>query len=399
MKEILIQEYENTNILGIPTKKPKNNFLYSFVGGATCEISGPLDQEYKIKFFDSFKNHLIHESIISNNMWTRTSAQYFVPWRIEVYNNKTQELVDTHHFNAKGKRVYIHLDSAALGDTLAWFPYIDEFRKTHQCHVITSTHHNDWFESNYPNLEFITPGTVAENIYAKFAIGWFYNDKELDLSKHPVDVKTVSMQQTSTSILGLQHKEIKPKLTFPDKGQQIEGDYVVIAPHASAHAKYWMYPGGWQKVIDYLNEKGYKVLLITQEPLGDNWHDSKLGGTLKNVIDKSGSYPLEDRYNDILYAKAFIGLGSGLSWLAWTTPTPIILISGFSKPYTEFQNCIRIHDYSPNLCTGCFNKHWLDPGDWEWCPEHKNTSRHFECTKNIKPETIINALNKTLNIY
>ena len=102
---------------------------------------------------------------------------------------------------------------------------------------------------------------------------------------------------------------------------------------------------------------------------------------------------------DIKHADAFIGVGSGMSWLSWALNTPTILISGFSEPYTEFQDCERIFNIDPNVCTGCFNKHWLNPGDWEWCPEHQNTPRHFECTKTIKPEQVIVSINKLLNIY
>jgi hypothetical protein len=57
---------------------------------------------------------------------------------------------------------------------------------------------------------------------------------------------------------------------------------------------------GWQTVIDYLKDQGYKVVMITKERLGDDWHDSKLGGTLKGVIDKTGDYPIEDRMVQIL---------------------------------------------------------------------------------------------------
>ena len=399
MKEVLISEYSNTKKLVIPYKEPQNTISYYFVDGATCEVSGDISKKYEVKFFNSSNGELVHQSTISNNMWTRTSAKYFISWRIEVYDDETKELIEIHNYNAKGKRVYIHLDSSALGDTLGWFPYIEEFRKKHECKMVTSTFHNNWFEGTYPEIEFSEPGKPVENIYAMYGLGWFYNDKELDMSHHPKEVKTMPMQQTATSILGLEYKEVKPILDFTPKSPSIQGDYVCIAPHASAHAKYWNNPKGWQTIIDYLNSKGYKVVMITQEPLGDEWHDSKLYGTLTGVIDKTGDYTLEDRYNDLLHAKAFIGMGSGLSWLAWASKTPVILISGFSKPYTEFQDCIRIFDYTPNLCTGCFNKHWLDPGDWEWCPEHKNTPRQFECTKNIEPEQVIFALNKTLNIY
>ena len=135
--------------------------------------------------------------------------------------------------------------------------------------------------------------------------------------------------------------------------------------------------------------------MITQEPLGDEWHDSKLGGTLKGVINKTGDASLSERANDIMNAKAFIGIGSGLSWLAWAVQTPVIMISGFSEAYSEFNDCERI-THPKDKCGGCFNKVRLDAGDWEWCPEHKDTDRHYECTTSIKPQLVVDAINRQL---
>ena len=399
MKEVLIQEYNNLKQLNLPYKQNENKFFINFVQGAKCEIVGDIQKSYIVKFIDTKFDKVLHESEITNNMWTKTSIQYFVWWRVEVYDKETDELVFEHDFNLKDKRVYIHLDSSAIGDTLAWFPYIDEFRKKHNCHVVCSTFHNKWFKDEYPELEFVEPSTEVFDLYAMYTIGWYYDeDRKVVDTKIPIEFKQHPLGQTSTSILGLEYFELRPKLSLPKKSRQIEGKYVVIAPHASAHAKYWNYPGGWQAVIDYLNDKGYKVVMITSEKLGDTWHDSKLGGTLKGVINKTGNYPIEDRMIDMKYADAFIGVGSGLSWLAWSIGTPVVMISGFSEPYTEFLECERVFNYDTNVCTGCFNKHWLNPGDWEWCPEHKNTSRHFECTKTIKPEQVIKSINKLLKI-
>jgi len=400
MKEVLIQEYNNLKQLNLPYKQNENKFFINFVQGAKCEIVGDIQKSYIVKFIDTKFDKVLHESEITNNMWTKTSIQYFVWWRVEVYDKETDELVFEHDFNLKDKRVYIHLDSSAIGDTLAWFPYIDEFRKKHNCHVVCSTFHNKWFKDEYPELEFVEPSTEVFDLYAMYTIGWYYDeDRKVVDTKIPIEFKQHPLGQTSTSILGLEYFELRPKLSLPKKSRQIEGKYVVIAPHASAHAKYWNYPGGWQAAIDYLNDKGYKVVMITSEKLGDTWHDSKLGGTLKGVINKTGNYPIEDRMIDMKYADAFIGVGSGLSWLAWSIGTPVVMISGFSEPYTEFLECERVFNYDTNVCTGCFNKHWLNPGDWEWCPEHQNTPRHFECTKTIKPEQVIVSIDKILNIY
>ncbi len=75
------------------------------------------------------------------------------------------------------------------------------------------------------------------------------------------------------------------------------------------------------------------------------------------------------------------------------------LQSYLRQPYSEFLDCERIFNYDTNICTGCFNTHRLDAGDWEWCPEHKNTDRMFECTKTITSFKVIGAIDKLLNIY
>jgi hypothetical protein len=97
MKEVLIQEYNNAKFLRIPSIAPKNNISYNFVDGATCEISGPVSKTYKIKFFNGSNSELVHEATITNNMWTRTSAKYYIKWRIEVYDDETKELIEIYN--------------------------------------------------------------------------------------------------------------------------------------------------------------------------------------------------------------------------------------------------------------------------------------------------------------
>lgn len=397
MKQELINTYNSIKNLNLPIKIPSNTFNINFIEGAFVEILGKQDKQYKVTIKNLDTNEIVHDTVISNNMWTRTNVKYFVCWEIKIYELSTNELVFEHQYNPEGKRVYIHLDSKAIGDTLAWFPYVEEFRKKWNCHVIVSTFKNKWFETKYPEIEFSTPGESVPDLYAMYGVGWFYNDdKTFNSQRIPCDFKPIPLQEASTKILGLDYKEVKPILDFQDTGRPIEEKYVVIAPHASAHAKYWNHPGGWQKIIDTLNVKGYKVMMITQEPLNNEWHDSKLGGTLLNVINETGDFPIETRMNQIKHAEAFIGVGSGLSWLAWAINTPVVLISGFSESYTEFKDCERVSTPEGN-CTGCFNREWLNPGDWEWCPDHKDTLLHFECTKSIKPSQVLKSIQNVLH--
>ena len=66
-----------------------------------------------------------------------------------------------------------------MGDTLAWTPQVVEFQKKHDCEVIVSTFHNEWFEGleKYKNIKFIKPG-VSQDCHAHYLIGWFKTDEK-----------------------------------------------------------------------------------------------------------------------------------------------------------------------------------------------------------------------------
>ena len=404
MKSKLIKNYEYTkiNIRKIDNNgKLPNELTYNFIGGPFVEIKGQQNKEYSVNFIDKSNDQIIHSTIIKNNMWTRCSRKYYTNWKIEIQDlsDKSNSNKLSLDFDPTGKRVYIGLDSKSLGDSLAWVCAADEFRKKWNCDVVCSTFLNHLFKDQYPEIEFTEPGKPVPNVYAMYNIGWYYNeDGSIDYTKNPSDFKLGPMQKAAFDILGLEYQETLPKLNKNNLKRSVEGKYVCIGPHASALAKYWNYPGGWQIIINWLNNNGYKVVYISQESLSDNWHNSKLGGKLTGVIDKSGDLSLEDRMADLYYADYFIGIGSGLSWLAWAMGTQTIMISGFSEPWTEFtSNCVRIFNSDPKICTGCFNTHRLDPGDWRWCPVNKGTPKEFECTRKIYPQEIIACMESKKN--
>jgi hypothetical protein len=91
----------------------------------------------------------------------------------------------------------------------------------------------------------------------------------------------------------------------------------------------------------------------------------------------------------------FIGLSSGLSWLAWALNKEVIMISNFTDKHHEF-TCHR--PVNTNVCHGCWNdpQYTFDKGDWNWCPVHKGTDRQFECQKSITPNMVIDEIKKLL---
>ena len=350
------------------------------------EIQGQSENNFDIKIYNNDNNQLYYSNTLPINSWVKLNREYFTNWRYEVYENG--DLIYNKVLDLKGKRVFIPLSSKSLGDTLAWFPYVDEFRKKHNCHVVTSTFMNYLFVDQYPELEFVEPGEVVNNIHAQYNFGWFYDESgNVDYNKTPNDFRVLPLQKTASDILGLDYEEIRPKLNLPNVEKKKK---VGIGLHSTAQAKYWNNPNGWQEVVDYLNGLGYECMVYSKEGdgyMGNNYPKGVTiykGGNLQEVID------------DLSTCEFFIGLGSGLSWLAWACNLPVVLISGFSEKWAETKlDTFRV--INENVCHGCFNKERLDAGDWNWCPLHKGTDRQFECTKQIGSEMVISEINKLLN--
>jgi len=365
----------------------ENKVHYHFVKGPFVEIKGQKKAEYNVEFVDRKSNKVLFKSTIGNNCWCKCNIEYFVDWKILIYENG--KLWAEYNYEPKGKKIYVALDSRALGDTLAWFPYLEEFRKKHNCKLVASTFMNDFFSNEYTDIEFIKPGDTATDLYAMYCIGLFYNDDDsINLFKNPIDPKKVTLQKMCSDILGLEYKEIKPKLQR--KNPPLEKiKQVCIGVFGTAQSKFWNNPTGWQDVVNWLNDKGYTVRLISKE------NDDYMGNKLPNGIIKHPNGPIELVMDELKKSKAFIGIGSGLSWLSWALDTPTVLVSGFSYDWAEMQDCIRI-TAPKGKCEGCFNRVRLNAGDWNWCPDHKGTERQFECTKSITSEMVIKELEKFL---
>jgi autotransporter strand-loop-strand O-heptosyltransferase len=366
----------------------KHSFNINFVQGAYLEIKSGGTDEFYCEFIDKSTNKVVYTTTLKSHHWSRVNKKYFIDWNVKVYQHN--KLIYDYHFNCENKRVFIVLDSKSLGDTLAWFPMVDEFRKKHNCHVIVSTFHNDWFVEQYPELEFIEPGSTAENLYAMYNLGWYYFEggDEVDLSRNVSDFRKIPLQQSASDILGLPPVEVRPKLKLnPEIKREKQ---VAIAIHSTAQSKYWNNPEGWNLVVDFLKRRNYKVKLLSRES------DGYMGNKHPRGIEQLTPGPISKVIEELQKSEVFIGIGSGLSWMSWATNTPTILISGFSEGYSETQDKVYRITAPEGVCSGCYNRYKLDAGDWNWCPDQKNTIRQFECSKSIKATTVINELKKIL---
>lgn len=316
-----------------------NKFQVSYVSTKPKEgnsprvkITGDKHEEYKIYFHEKNLEDFDYNIIVSgicktNQIFIGPTKQWFGNWFIQI-NNSNGDIVFTDRLSLKNKIVCIKMDAYALGDTIAWIPYVEEFRKRHECTIICSTFHNDLLIKAYPDILFIKPNITIDNIYAQYYIG-AQNDNNILYS--PLNVNDIPLQMVATSILGLKFNEIKPNLTSNCEfsRRRINGKYVTLSEFGSSDIKEWKHVNGWQTVVDFLVDNGYKVVVISKEKTN-----------LNNVIDLSGDYSLSDRMVDIYHADFHMGVSSGLSWLAWSLNTHVVLVSDVTPTWHEFTSDI-----------------------------------------------------------
>ena len=342
------------------------------VDGYFIELKTNITNPFKVEVYDE-KENLVYNTELSSGMYSKLNRNYYTKWKTKLF---VDDLTFEHEFDLENSRVFIVFESSSLGDTIAWMPYCEEFRKKHNCHVIVSSFINSMFEDQYPEIEFVTRDTVVLNIKALYRLGWFY-----DYNKEPVLPNTIPLQKSAANILGLDYKEIHSRIYFDPKERPYPEKYICIAPSSTAGCKLWNNPTGWLELTKYISDKGYKIINISKD-------GEQIEG-VENISDDS----MENTKNVIFHSEFVIGLSSGLSWLSWSLGKHVVMISNFTDADHEFTiNCTRITN--PSVCNGCWNNPMFkfDKGDWNWCPEHKDTDRQFECHKLITADMVINQI-------
>ena len=389
------------------------NFVTRFKDNtAYLEIIGDnTDQnDYFVEFIDLDSNNVEYSTTIKINYWTKLDNISDLNILIKVVSNN--EIVFERSRNQKFNRVYIKFGSQSIGDNVAWIPYVEEYRKIHNVEVVLFTYHNYLFNTAYKDIIFtdVSESNFINDVDKKFKIDygpelfivdgmsapdkWYIENKKYDNYVEDYDYRSIPLQRLSSLLLGLPDEELIPKINIPeDKGTNIKGKYVVVAIQSTAQLKYWNNPFGWERLFDFLGRNGYKVVIIDKHKSYGISGNFNIFPKSKNVIDKTGNHPLSERITDIKYADMMITISSGLAWISWAIGTPVIMISGFTKPFNEFKsNNIRIHN--PNVCNGCWNDPTIDydPMNWLFCPRKQD----FICSKAIQPKYVIDAVKKLI---
>jgi len=177
-----------------------------------------------------------------------------------------------------------------------------------------------------------------------------------------------------------------------------------VGIHSTSQLKYWNNPLGkqyqtispyWSMLFKKIRKTGYLPVVIEKNEM---FGVPPFRNGLPSACVKKIGGTLEESMNHIYHSEFFIGLSSGLSWIAHALGKPVVIISNFTEEWNEFD--LSLKDYiritNKSVCNGCWNKigieHDFDSSDWYWCPKHRDTPRQFECHTSITPDMVYDKI-------
>ena len=311
--------------------------------------------------------------------------KYFIRWSVEVFHDDKK--IFAHALDLENQPVLVVFDKGSgLGDKLAFLPYLNELQKVHRCKVsaLLTPELKEFVAHVYPQVEQVD--AINFDNYATFYPMMTFGD----FQTVPAELRNEPLERIGGAIFGIDSVPLKP--TFkPTAPPVTDAPYVCIAVQSAAARKGWLYPNGWNIVVDYLKRLGFRVFCIDRENFcrdGDITIAAPEGAE-----DFTGNLSIMHRANMLHHAKFFVGLSSGLSWLANAVNCPVVMICGFSRDWSEFYTPWRVANR--NVCNGCVNDMRVNYFRSR-CPRHENTPREFECQKKISPRQVLNAIERLI---
>ena len=376
----------------VPVLSGPRGIRFDFNDG--CRVTLP-DGRWRVVLEDLDTGNRLYETEIGAGT-VRSSKKYYVRFGISVWDLTAPGGADAkpvlrHEYDAREQQVLVQFPIGTLGDILGWMPNAVAFQRKHGCRMTCAMSALIilLFRDAYPEIEFVTHEALkVKRFYSSYSLGLFFDDR--DCTRQPSDFRLVGLHRTAAYILGVEPTEQPPRIALADTSRPLAERYVCIGVQSSTQSKYWNNPNGWREVIAFLKANGYRVVCIDQKAThgsGIVWNQIPHG-----VDDETGDRPLAERARWLMHAEFFIGLSSGLSWLAWAMGRPVVMISGFTHQINEFHTPYRVINY--HTCNSCWNDPEVrfDHHDFLWCPRHKGTPRQFECTRLIQSKQVITAI-------
>jgi autotransporter strand-loop-strand O-heptosyltransferase len=379
-----------------PYRKGTQDYKYSYVVGG-CQLHCASDLKYSLRDW----GHIQSVTLIATCLEKKSTFECnpsFVPvfdltkkiWS----SNKEVDIKPTIIKSELKPRTLVEIQSNALGDTIGAMAVIEKWRKETDKDITVISNFSDLFKSSYPNLNIYNKKTNVQyipNDGVWIVNDTIHNEKILTTYKFEIPLLEGYAQDFGISVEG-----IELKVDLFKKERPIQSKYVCIAVQSTTQAKYWNNPGAWDELCRMLRKKGMTPVCIDKDfSFGIQGHFNEAPS---KAVKKNG-LSLEDTINYLYHCEMFIGLSSGLSWLAQGLNKPTVIISNVTSKDHEYIDERTLRIYEESVCHGCFHKYPFEANDWLWCPIYRNDeAKRFICTKAITPESVMEQIEKFYNI-
>lgn len=397
LKQVLEENFRKRHIPYEPSMLTNvDGIRFDFCNGVRVLSPATAKSSHVVEIWDDEKGIPIRKYVLGPNSYLNHAIKYYIKYIIRIYDEKGENLIFQHTFSLKDRPVIVSFPQKTLGDTIAWFSACERFRAIHDCKLICAMHGflRALFEKAYPQFHFISLEEMeCVRAYAHYEMGVNFDGKE-DLM--PWDWRHEGLHHVGYRILGIDPHwadENPPNIVFDKERREIVKPYVCIGSMASGGCKLWLNPTGWDEVCAFLKKCGYRVIDIdASEHMTFNYMTLHIPREAEDFTGCGEGHALSDRAAMINHADFFIGLGSGLSWLAWALRKPVVLISGFSLPICEFHTPYRV--INTHVCHGCFNDTSLsfDNNAMFWCPRQEEGATKMACSTSITSIQVIHTI-------
>jgi autotransporter strand-loop-strand O-heptosyltransferase len=380
-----------------PYRNSTQDYKYSYVVGG-CGLHCASDLKYSLRDW----GHIQSVTLISTCLEKKPSFDCnpsFLPV-VELTKNiwfGDSVVVDkqkSESFENIKPRTLVEIQSNALGDTIGAMSIIEKWRKETNKDITVISNFSDLFQASYPSLKIINKKSNTQYLPVEgiwIVDGVPHTEKIVTTYKFEIPLLEGYAQD-----FGITVDDIELKVDLFKKERPIQSKYVCIAVQSTTQAKYWNNPGAWDELCRMLRKKGLTPVCIDKDfsfGIPGYFNEAPSKSVKKNGLS------LEDTINYLYHSEMFIGLSSGLSWLAQGLKKPTVMISNVTSKDHEYIDERTLRIYEESVCHGCFHKYPFDSGDWLWCPVYRNDEqKRFICTKAITPESVMEQIEKFYNI-
>lgn len=379
-----------------PWRNSTQDYKYKYIVGS-CKLHCASDLRYSLRDWGGIQNVTLIGTCLEKKSTFECNPEY-QPVLEEVKNiwenfdntileKPTKEVIETN--------TLVTIQPVALGDNIGAMSVIEKYRKITGKKITVISEFADILTKSYPELTILQKNRIRVD-FSPIDGTWTITTLNNEVTRFTENIVTtykfdVPLLEGFAKDFGITDiSDIKIKVDNPGKERPIKGKYVCLGVHSTSQCKYWNYPGGWDELCKYFRKMNITPVCVEKhETFGVQGNFNELPS---KALKKIG-LPFDEVLNYISHAEMFIGISSGLSWVAQGLGVPTVIISNVTSKDNEFVDDKTLRIYDESVCHGCFHKYPFNAGDWFWCPVYRDDNdRRFICSKAITPERVIKEI-------